>query len=167
MAGKRDRRLEELDRRGNICESLQMANVGSIPPMRRLQNGTTESALERVEIPSGIMAIGKSAFVHCKALREVVLPEGVTKLDKWAFEDCGRFETLRLPASVAEIGKRAFADCARLAWVELPMGLERVAPDAFAGCGNLRPSPYPTTLEQGRQLATATIAALLAARKGE
>ena len=42
MAGKSDRRLEELDRRENIRESLQMVNVGSIPPVRRLQNGTTE-----------------------------------------------------------------------------------------------------------------------------
>ena len=98
---------------------------------------------------------------------EVVLPEGVTALDKWAFEDCGCLEALRLPASVTEIGKRAFADCARLARVELPMGLKRVAPDAFAGCGNVKLSPYPTTVEQGRQLATATIAALLAARKGK
>ena len=125
------------------------------------------AALERVEIPFGITAIGKSAFAHCKALKAVVLPEGVTKLDKWAFEDCGCLESLRLPENVTEIGKRAFADCAGLARVDLPMGLERVAPDAFAGCDNARLSPYPTTVKQGLQLATATIATLLAERKGE
>lgn len=88
-------------------------------------------------------------------------------MGKRAFSSCSSLTRATIPESVAEIGKRAFAHCAQMLRVELSMGLERVAPDAFAGCGNVRLSPYPTTVEQGRQLATATIAALLAARKSE
>ena len=58
-------------------------------------------------VPSGILAIGESAFKN-DALSEVILPDTLTKIETKAFLSCTNLTSLAIPASVTEIQANAF-----------------------------------------------------------
>lgn len=72
-----------------------------------------ESDLRRVNIPTGIVAINKYAFLSCRILEEVTIPEGVINIGECAFMNCGIWK-LHLPSTLKYIDIGAFQGCMNL-----------------------------------------------------
>ena len=66
------------------------------------------SALEKVELPQGIVTIQNSAFQWCNNLNSIVLPLTVKTIGSSAFSGCPLTPEFTIPASVEEIGNSAF-----------------------------------------------------------
>lgn len=86
---------------------------------------------EHYDVPSGVTAIGPSAFCGNDWLRSLSAPMGLETIGESALAGCGYLESVALPLSVKEIGARAFAVCASLERVSVPP-TAAVAEDSFA-----------------------------------
>lgn len=68
-----------------------------------------------VEIPDGVISIGKSAFQkHGEHLTGVSIPDSVTSIGENAFFGCKSLTEISIPDSVTSIGKNAFNRCRNL-----------------------------------------------------
>ena len=82
---------------------------------RKIENGILSAsifsgctALEHIDIPEGIVAIGEYAFNHCENLKNIRIPTTVTTIGKGAFAACCELEQMMIPAGCVEIGQSAF-----------------------------------------------------------
>lgn len=62
-------------------------------------------------IPSGITAIGASAFEGCNGLTSIVLPNTLETIGEGAFSICRSLTSITIPTSVTSIGYFAFLYC--------------------------------------------------------
>ena len=69
--------------------------------------------------------IEDSAFNYCTALERVELPDGVVHVGRRAFFDCHSLKEAVIPASVGFIGQEAFGQCS-------PDLVIRVTPGSYA-----------------------------------
>lgn len=90
-----------------------------------------------VVIPSGVYAIGESAFEDCATIIGVTIPEGVTTIGGCAFLNCRALKKVVLPQSLKRIEAEAFNGCA-LEEVVLPKRVEYIGPCAFASMKSLK-----------------------------
>ena len=67
-----------------------------------------------VNIPSGVIAIGNSAFFLCSRLTGVTIPESVATIGENAFYGCSGLTEVTIPKGVKSIGSKAFFDCTGL-----------------------------------------------------
>ena len=74
-----------------------------------------------VTIPSGVKAIGSSAFAWSSVV-SVAIPSGVTDIGTWAFAGCGALQSVAIPSSVKTIGMGAFLGCSALKTVYVNSG---------------------------------------------
>ncbi len=88
-------------------------------------------------IPSGVKAIGASAFDGCSALTGITIPAGVTGIGNSAFYGCSSLPQLWLPSGVTNIGAYAFYGCADLAKLAIPAGVTSLGEGAFEFCTGL------------------------------
>jgi len=72
------------------------------------------TALESVQLGSGLTSLPFSAFYGCSSLKSVIIPEGVTLISEDAFKDCSSIVTAVIPSSVTEIENSAFDGCEAL-----------------------------------------------------
>lgn len=93
---------------------------------------------KKVELPSTLEQIEKSAFAACDDLQSIEIPESVTYIGDCAFQDCTGLTSLEIPGSVTHIGKRAFHSCTALKKLTLPESLEEFQPNAIARCPSLK-----------------------------
>ncbi len=96
-----------------------------------------------VNLPEGVVSIGKGAFKECERLISVILPEGLETIDQSAFRKCAALETVQLPESLTEINKGAFFGCESLKEITLPAALTELAPNLFYGCTALESIVVP------------------------
>lgn len=89
-------------------------NVTKIP-----DNEFAQCSFTKINLPSGLTAIGKKAFAECKNLEEIVLPANLSVLGEQAFSGCKSLkkvdageQTDILPKSLRELGQQAFANTA-------------------------------------------------------
>lgn len=116
-----------------------------------------------------VVAIGDSAFNHCKQLRGVSLPASIRQIGDRAFNDCPQLTTVTLPDGVEHIGTFAFGSCKSLTRIHIPESLTTIAEgcffdtqlqeitipegvtsirrDAFCGCNALQKVRLPESLE--------------------
>lgn len=117
-----------------------------------------------------IVAIGDSAFNHCKQLRGISLPETIRKIGARAFNDCPQLQTITMPDGIHSIGTFAFGSCKSLTRIHIPdalttitegcffdtdlrevtipEGVTSIMRDAFCGCNSLEKVRLPETLEK-------------------
>lgn len=73
------------------------------------------TALERVQLSSGLKKLGSSMFRNCKALKNIVIPDGVTDIGMYAFGGCENLESVTVPDSVTDTGYHScFDDCEKV-----------------------------------------------------
>ena len=88
--------------------------------------------LESVECPSSLEVIEDRAFAECRQLMEIHLAEGLTRIGAQAFELCGALSQVRCPGTLKAIGAEAFFRCGALKEVYLSEGLEELGNYAFS-----------------------------------
>lgn len=90
----------------------------------------------KVDIPAGVVSIGRLAFGNCHLLTEVTIPEGVASIGDSAFGNCISLTGITIPASVTELGNAVFSGCSSMKEAELKAGnLIQIVSSAFSGCG--------------------------------
>jgi len=97
------------------------------------------SALEEIELPAGLKALGNNAtgssvFSGCTSLKEVVIPAGIgNRLNGQVFRNCTSLETVVLPSTITTIGNYAFAGCTNLKNIDLSH-IDNFGTTAYAYC---------------------------------
>lgn len=110
------------------------------------------------QIPDGVTAIGKFAFVdercwermllededyEAPPLELLTIPDSVWRIETYALAYCRNLAELSIPDGVNFIGDRAFEGCEALESVKLPGGLKELGEFAFFLCDKLREISIP------------------------
>ena len=93
--------------------------------------------LESITIPTGVSAIGRSAFSRCTALKDVNIQGNVTDIGFGAFQECTSLCSIDLPDSLENIGDNAFYGCTGLTGISIPDSVKNVGSYAFWNCEKL------------------------------
>lgn len=101
--------------------------------------------LTEINIPDGVISIGRNAFCNCRELKRVHLPESIEYLDAGVFQDCEELEEINLPESLTGISYKAFYECSSLQNVTLPR-VTHIGDYAFGGTA-IYEVDLPETLE--------------------
>lgn len=80
--------------------------------------------------------IGMGAF-HYSVLKRIELPSSLLKIDRSAFRGCKLLNSIEIPISVEHIGKKAFMDCSSLKSITIPYYVDVIKDYAFNGCTSL------------------------------
>ena len=91
----------------------------------------------RLEMQSGLTAIGSCAFVGLKSLKTVIVPDGVKSIGNSAFWCCESLKNVVIPDGVKSIGNSAFFGCKSLKTVVIPKSVASIGHDAF-WCNSLK-----------------------------
>ena len=67
--------------------------------------------IQELEIPEGILGIGKSAFENCVNLERVLFPESIRSIGRKCFYNCISLKHLYIPKSLCVIDEEAFNKC--------------------------------------------------------
>lgn len=92
--------------------------------------------LAEVEIPEGVVSIGKKAFKN-SSLKTLIMPDSVETIGKQIFCNCYGLENIRLSNSIKEIPTDAFAYCRGLKKLSIPESVEEINSMGVYGCENL------------------------------
>ena len=82
-----------------------------------------KNAQGRVEIPLGTVKIARFAFSD-SLIEEVVIPAGVVEISARAFDSCVNLKRVVLPDTLTKIGHGAFFGCSALSDINFPSSLE-------------------------------------------
>ena len=92
-----------------------------------------------LNIPEGVVEIGRGAFARCDFTGVLTLPSTLKKIDDYAFTECCFICPLNLPDGIEEIGWGCFEDCRNLYGnLILPSHLKNMDRYAFRGCTGLK-----------------------------
>ena len=85
-------------------------------------------------VSSGIEYIGSNAFNGCVLIQKVSIPSSVVAIGDSAFDGCSLLTRVILPSSLVELNASAFYGCSDLEYVEFGENIQSVGEDAFALC---------------------------------
>ena len=94
------------------------------------------SALETVNIASGVDSIGGAAFLECKNLKNINFDEGITSIGERAFEGCTSLTSLTLPSSLTTLNNQAFTGTG-ITSIVVPATITTVGNNVFDNCDSL------------------------------
>lgn len=122
--------------------------------MFKIKNGTLVefdkyglgSGVEEIQIPDGIVTIGKKAFNFCSNIKKVIIPDSVIEIQDSAFSFCSNLESVILPDSVVSIGAGSFLACSSLKKIKLPKNLSVIENTCFCSCTALEQIEFPSAL---------------------
>lgn len=112
-----------------------------------------KSNLREIRVPKNLKHIGYNTFSQ-SALENIELPEGLVSIEEDAFKECEKLTAANIPPTVAEIPKYCFYGNFRLSDVALAEGLTAIKPYAFASStlssdkGALSHIALPSTLRE-------------------
>lgn len=86
-------------------------------------------------------------FSECTALETVNIGTGMTLLPSNSFYGCTSLREVYLPDTVEEIGSKAFSFCTNLKTIPFPMQLKKINAGAFYQCQSLTSIVFPNSLE--------------------
>lgn len=94
--------------------------------------------IQKVSIPSSVVAIGDSAFDGCRGITSLTFESNETlqTIGYSAFGGCSLLTRVILPSSLVELNASAFYGCSDLGYVEFGENIQSVGEDAFALCKN-------------------------------
>lgn len=94
--------------------------------------------IQKVSIPSSVVAIGDSAFDGCRGITSLTFESNETlqTIGYSAFGGCSLLTRVILPSSLVELNATAFYGCSDLEYVEFGENIQSVGEDAFALCKN-------------------------------
>ena len=92
--------------------------------------------IQKVLIPSSVVAIGDSAFDGCRGITSLTFESSETlqTIGYSAFGGCSLLTRVILPSSLVELNASAFYGCSDLEYVEFGENIQTVGEDAFALC---------------------------------
>lgn len=92
--------------------------------------------IQKVSIPSSVVAIGDSAFDGCRGITSLTFESNETlqTIGYSAFGGCSLLTRVILPSSLVELNASAFYGCSDLKYVEFGENIQTVGEDAFALC---------------------------------
>lgn len=92
--------------------------------------------IQKVSIPSSVVAIGDSAFDGCRGITSLTFESNETlqTIGYSAFGGCSLLTRVILPSSLVELNATAFYGCSDLGYVEFGENIQTVGEDAFALC---------------------------------
>lgn len=94
------------------CHKLKKINLPN--KMQKIRhNAFSQTGIERIIIPNGIVKISDNVFSRCYDLEEVILPPTVLKLCHQAFEGCHNLVKINLNPNTT-IESDAFNECVNL-----------------------------------------------------
>jgi len=102
--------------------------------------------LTSINFPSSLKTIGSDAFAYCNKLTSAVIPSGVTNIDSRAFYGCSSLILLSLPNSITSIEESVFAGCSSLPSVTIPNSVMSIGNSAFSGCSSLASLIIPSSV---------------------
>jgi len=106
-------------------------------------NRVYQSAVQKVEIGSGVTSIGSYAFYNCYSLASITIPGGVTSIGNTAFRGCYSLASITIPDGVTSIGSSTFYFCYSLASITIPDGVTSIGNYAFSDCYSLASITIP------------------------
>ena len=121
------------------------------PPMGTLPNDT----LQRLILPSSIIALQKKSLADCTALKRLALPETVRELGERVFQRCRNLERLDLspnlteltiPDGVTSVGSQCFYNCTQLKSLALPRTVTEIGSGVLMNCARLERLSFPAGL---------------------
>ena len=104
--------------------------------------------LQRLILPSSIIALQKKSLADCTALKRLALPETVRELGERVFQRCRNLERLDLSPNLTELPAYAFADCRSLTELTIPDGVTSVGSQCFYNCTQLKSLALPRTVTE-------------------
>lgn len=104
----------------------------------------SESNLESIILPNGLIEIKEYAFNECMNLQYInnvgegnKLPNSLSLIDPGAFYGCEKLENIILPNELRFVGDYAFSNTG-LTSINIPYGLYMMGSMVFSNCKNLR-----------------------------
>lgn len=94
--------------------------------------------IQKVSIPSSVVAIGDSAFDGCRGITSLTFESNETlqTIGYSAFGGCSLLTRVILPSSLVKLNASAFYGCSDLEYVEFGENIQTIGEDAFALCKN-------------------------------
>jgi hypothetical protein len=105
-----------------------------------------QSAVNKIELGTGVKNIDSSAFAGCYSLTSINIPDGVTSISSTAFYNCRALTSINIPDSVMDVGPYAFTNCSSLTSINIPDSVTDVGTYAFAACYSLTSINIPDSV---------------------
>ena len=116
--------------------------------LREIGGCSSSLHINNLDIPSGVTAIGGSAFSH-NYIGRTYLPRGLQTLGDHAFFDCSGFTTINsdmIPPNITTIPSGCFGGCNDVTTVDIPEGVTEINSSAFDGLTKLKSLTLPQSL---------------------
>lgn len=108
------------------------------------RNAVYQSAVKKIEIGSGISALGGNCFKQLSALKAITIPSAVSSLSDSVFYMCRSLPIAIIPSAAASAGGYVFATCYALTRIALPKGFASIANGFCRSCTALARAHLPS-----------------------